>query len=674
MNVNQPTGVGNPAKLLEAARAAVATGDEPGAARLWAQAAPHPEALRALRERAVLLRDHQATQRWGEACAALSPAEQQLSEGLAALLSGRPEQALASFQRAVALDPAAPSARHHLARALFNLGRQQEALALLQPLIAATPDYLEARCSLAHVLRALGLFDEAASQYQAAARAAPGLYPALFNLGVTELLRERPEPALDAFLRCLALRPEEPEAWLNQGLALHMAGRSSAALDSYRRLIELSPDSATGHYYLGSLLNELMRSEEAEIHLLRARELDPEDPDSAAELIGLLEQSNRLTEARALLPAALARAPAHPRLLLEVAKLARRGSDLNAARRALTQIDPQRLLPRDAQMYWFERGLVHDRLGEAEPALTAFAQGQRLAARSPRRRRIDPQALGQRLQRLDGWLDEHGGMLRNGFDEPLPPLPFSLVFLLGLPRSGTTLLDTVLDAQPGIASIEEKPTVETLLEGLPQPWLPHLLQLDAPQIARLRGQYVDLFRRLSGADAPRLVLDKLPLRFLDLPALRWLFPEARLLFVARHPYDVMLSNFMQQYVPTEAFIHFDSLQASARTCAELLRRWRRMSEDFACPHHRLHYESLIESPQATLATLGDWLGLSLDPEIIDPERRLAERARIATNSYQQVAEPLYRRALGRWRRYAGQLAPHLPLLAAEAAWLGYPSE
>jgi hypothetical protein len=153
--------------------------------------------------------------------------------------------------------------------------------------------------------------------------------------------------------------------------------------------------------------------------------------------------------------------------------------------------------------------------------------------------------------------------------------------------------------------------------------------------------------------------------------LRWLFPEAQLLFVARHPYDVMLSNFMQQYVPTEAFIHFDSLESSARTCAQLLQRWRRMGEDFACPHHRLHYETLVEAPEATLEALGQWLGVPIDVASIDPARRLAGRARIATSSYQQVAEPLYRRALGRWQRYAGQLQPYLPLLVDEARWLGY---
>lgn len=667
-----PSAVGEP--LLVAAREAVGAGDEAGARALWEQASALPEAAIRLRERALLARDSAEARRWLAASATASAAEAKVAAGIAEMLAGRTEQALALFQAASLLDPDSPGGRHHRARALFNLGQPEPALQQLQSLLSERPDYLEARCSLAHVLRAQGRFDEAVSQYQAVLRAAPGLYPARFNLGITELLRERPQAALAAFDSCLQAHPEDPEAWLNRGLSLHMAGQAGAALDCYRRLIALRPDSPTGHYYLGSLLNEQLRSGEAEQHLRRARELDPADADSTAELIGLLEQSNRLDEARSLLPSALAAAPGHPRLLIEAAKLSRRAGELEQARRALAQLQPQRLLPRDAQVYWFERGLLHDRLGECEPALAAFSNGHRLAARSPRRAGIDPQAFSHRLQRLDAWLSEHGGMLRRGFDEPLPPLPFRLVFLIGLPRSGTTLLDTVLDAQPGVVSVEEKPSVETLLQTLPQSWPECLLTLQAPQIARLRSQYLDLLLRWCDVDAPRLIVDKLPLRFLDLPVLRWLFPEAQLLFVARHPYDVMLSNFMQQYVPTEAFIHFDSLQSSAHTCAQLLQRWRRMSEDLACPHHRLHYEALVEAPKATLEALGEWLGVPLDAGSIDPARRLAGRARIATNSYQQVAEPLYRRALGRWRRYADQLQPYLPLLADEARWLGYPEQ
>lgn len=653
------------------AQQAVAAGDEALARQLWRSAATEPDCAWRLRERAVLARDAEEARRWLAASATASAAEAKVAAGLAEMLAGHIDAALAQFDAALQLQPGLASAVHHRARALFNLGDQDTPRALLQQLISAAPDYLEARCSLAHVLRAQGRFDEAVSQYQAAVRAAPGLYPAQFNLGVTELLRERPEAALAAFNRCLQLRADDPEAWLNRGLSLHMSGAPADALACYRKVIALCPQSPTGHYYLGSLLNEQLRTQEAEEHLREALRLAPEDADIVAEWIGLMEQSNRLDEARTRLPAALARNPDHPRLLLEAAKLSRRAGQLDQARRALAQIQPPRLLPRDAQVYWFERGQLHDRAGEPDQALVAFANGHRFAARSPRRKLIDRDGFARRLERLHRWLDDNGAMLRRGFDEALPPLPFALVFLVGLPRSGTTLLDTVLSAQRGIASIEEKPTLETLIDSAGGAYLDGLLELDAPELARLRGQYVDIVGRWLDGATPRLLVDKLPLRFLDLPALRWIFPEARILFVARHPCDVMLSNYMQQYVPTEAFIHFDTPDAAAATCAQLIGLWRRMSDEFQTPHHRLHYEAMIAEPEATLGALATWLDSRLDVAMLDPERRLAGRGRIATNSYQQVAEPLYQRASGRWQAYRTQLAGPFSSLADAACWLGY---
>lgn len=449
-----PFALDTPQLAQARAREAVVAGDEDTARSLWQAHGNIPECAIALRERALLARDAEAARAWLEPSAAASASEAEVARGIACMLEGRPQEALAHFDAALALEPDSPTACHHQARALFNLGHREEAVRRLQALAARAPDRVEVRCSLAHALRALGRFDEAASHYRAATRAAPGLYAAWFQLGLTELLRERPEPALAAFDRGSRQGEQDPEWWLNRGLALHMAGRPGAAAECYRRVIAMRPEHAVGHYYLGALLNELLDTEGAERHLRRARELDPDDADAAVELIGLLEQSNRLDEAAALLEGAVQRHPGHARLHLEQARLARRQGRLPAARAALARIAPQGLLPRDAQAYWFERAQLHDRMDEPEAALAALAAGHQLAARSPRRQHIDPGAFGRRIARLAHWLDAHGGMLRAGHPEPLPPLPFELVFLVGLPRSGTTLIDTLLDAQEGVASIE----------------------------------------------------------------------------------------------------------------------------------------------------------------------------------------------------------------------------
>ena len=129
---------------------------------------------------------------------------------------------------------------------------------------------------------------------------------------------------------------------------------------------------------------------------------------------------------------------------------------------------------------------------------------------------------------------------------------------------------------------------------------------------------------------------------------------------------------MQQFAPTEAFIHFDSLDAAANSYLEVMSVWRQMSERLALPVHYVRYEKLIQQPVEELQAIGRQLNIEIDPESIDPAQRLAGRSRIKTNSYQQVAEPIYQRAEGRWLRYRPWLEPHLPKIAQCAEWLGYP--
>jgi hypothetical protein len=144
-----------------------------------------------------------------------------------------------------------------------------------------------------------------------------------------------------------------------------------------------------------------------------------------------------------------------------------------------------------------------------------------------------------------------------------------------------------------------------------------------------------------------------------------------MLFALRHPCDVVLSNVMQQFRPNEAFIHFDSIESAARSYDAVMRIWRQISERLPLRLHYVRYEDLVVEPERELAAALDALGLGANAAVLDPQQRLAERGRIRTNSYQQVSEPLYRRAAGRWERYRPWLEPVLPLLQPHIDWLGY---
>jgi hypothetical protein len=245
---------------------------------------------------------------------------------------------------------------------------------------------------------------------------------------------------------------------------------------------------------------------------------------------------------------------------------------------------------------------------------------------------------------------------------------------VGFPRSGTTLLDTMLDAHPSVASIEELPTLEVVIDelrSLPKGYPAALASVDGPRLADLRSLYREQCRRFLDGRQPDLVLDKLPLRFLHTGLIRRLFPDARLLFALRHPCDVVLSNFMQAYAENEAFIHFDTLADSVAMYVRCMDLWRDIERILQPPVTYVRYEDLVADPEAEAGRVCDWLGIEPVAAMFDASQRMAERAPVRTTSYQQVAEPVYTRAAGRWRHYEKHFQPYLDQLAPFIDRYGY---
>jgi tetratricopeptide (TPR) repeat protein len=629
------------------------------------------------RDAADLLREHLIGERAMPAVQALlggladdGSASARVDQAVRAQLEGRFTDAIEFCQQALRLRSDCAPAHNHWGRARHMLGQTEPALQQFRRAIELDPDYPEAWNNAGHALRALGQPLKACECFEHALQLAPMARTPRLNLGITRYAAEQPEAAYAALQMLIARDPNDAEALTNAGLALHLLGRIDAAFEHYQRALRQHPDDPTTLYYLGVLCSEAGQFEQAQKLLQRALSLQPQDADAWAELAALHETANRLDASGQAVQRGLAANPQHPQLNLQAAKLERRAGRVDVALQRLRRIDPRRLPSRIAQQYHFELGDLLDRAGETDAAYQAFVAGNQLAAQGARRRTIDPEAFVRDLRAMRHWAAQ--GHWRQ------PPAAEDddgrdLCFLIGFPRSGTTLLDTMLDAHPGVASVEEKPTLEaaiaharTLLAGFPD----GLETLDPGQRQALRATYRRALAEHLPAANGRRVLDKLPMRTVDAALIHWLFPAARLLFAKRHPCDVVLSNFMQQYAANQAFVHFDSLAESVHSYDEVLSLWREIE-----PHCRpwlcyVSYESLVADPAAELARVCAFLDLPWNEEMLDPARR-GERGAIRTNSYHQVVEPLYQRALARWERYRTYFAPYADTLRPHAEFLGY---
>jgi hypothetical protein len=242
-------------------------------------------------------------------------------------------------------------------------------------------------------------------------------------------------------------------------------------------------------------------------------------------------------------------------------------------------------------------------------------------------------------------------------------------FLFGFPRSGTTLLDTMLAGHPDALVLEERPILHAVAEALGSP--DRLAGLGSEQLDRLRSLYFDRLDRESEDSEGRLVVDKLPLGIVDAALAHRIFPDARFVFVERHPCDVVLSCFMTRFDPKGGMANMLSLADSASLYDLVMSHWLRCRQVFPLEVHTIRYERMIEDPQAELRPLAAFLGLDWNDDLLDHRRSARERAYIATPSYAQVTEPLYTRARGRWERYRAQMEPVLPILAPWCELMGY---
>ena len=248
--------------------------------------------------------------------------------------------------------------------------------------------------------------------------------------------------------------------------------------------------------------------------------------------------------------------------------------------------------------------------------------------------------------------------------------PRDPIFLIGFPRSGTTLLDTMLMGIPALSVMEERPMIALTARKLDQSELP---QLKAAELGKLREEYFAIARK-HGWDDTKWLVDKQPLNMTHAPLIHRLFPQAKFILAERHPYDVVFSCFMANFQLNFAMRSFTDLEEAARTYDAVFTAWETSTTLLNIPFRTVRYERLVVNPGAELRPLIDWLGLDWSDELVDHTGTAQARGRVRTASYSQIGEPLYMRARYRWKRYAEQLAPMFPILKPWVERLGYETE
>jgi tetratricopeptide (TPR) repeat protein len=616
--------------------------------------------------------------------------------GLIHLRAGRLEAALASFDEAIRLRPGLTTARINRGEALGLIGRWDEAAASYREVLEPEPENAWVHAYLGYALVECGdvdRLDEAAAHCQRALELAPGLAQAHTNLGAVWVAMGRVDDALAAFRRAVAIDPSLAMPWNNIGRAEQQLGRFDAALAAYHEALARAPRSARFHANLAGLLAEQHRDAEAVARYRLALECEPGHAESLCGLGQSLLVLGRRDEACAALEKATRLRPRLPAPRLTLARIHAEDGDFeqsNAVARSVLVEFPrsadaylqlatnQRERLQDDDLEAMIALLEHPYYGDCAVASLAFGVAGVLDGRgryeeaaryfelsnarqarhwSSRGERFDPDRESRVVDdRIASFTPEFFRSIHGRGSPSRRPL-----FIVGMPRSGTTLTEQVLASHPSVFGAGELEDIMTMVRGLIPPdggpieLLRTLRSLDDASSRDLAERHVDRLAELGpGAEH---VVDKMPSNLMHLGFIAALWPEARIIVCRRDPRDVALSCWTTYF---GAIRWANDLTAIARQIIDhdrLIAHWKAV---LPIPLIEVVYEEFVADFEAQARRLVESVGLEWHPACLD-FHTLGRPIRTA--SLRQVRRPIYSRSVGRWRHYEAALAPLLDVFA-----------
>jgi tetratricopeptide (TPR) repeat protein len=515
-------------------------------------------------------------------------------------------------------------------------GDAARAEAIAREIFLVAPNEPNARQVLGLASLRAGRAAEAVAHLRAADAAAPNQAPILNSLGVALRQTGDLDGARHAYARAGALGLAD--AWRNLGGLERGENRIDAAMAAFEKALALQP-SASAHANLAQLHEMRHQLDRAREHADAAVRLDPKNEMAKLALGQVLLRERDWSGVEALL-AALAK-------------------DVNAT-------------PTNRAIAIGMIGEALDRMGRADEAFAAFTASNTLL------RQLHAGALHatgspfhpDTVQRLIRFLEQEDA---SAWSYPIALAQPAPVFLVGFPRSGTTLLDQILSSHPSIVCLEEKeilaPIVADLLD---EKRLRAWAALPDAAIHELRRRYWEsAMAALASPLDERVLVDKLPLNLVLLPAIARIFPDAKVIIALRDPRDAVLSAHQQRFGMNPAMAQLLELESAARYYDAAMTLLERCREKLTLRLHQVRYEDVVADLETAARGLAAFVDAPFEPAMLD-FGATARRRDIATPSARQVIQPLYSRSVGRWRAYAAHLAPVLPILAPWAARFGYP--
>jgi Tfp pilus assembly protein PilF len=565
--------------------------------------------------------------------------------------------AVESFRRALKFKPDFAEAHYNLGVALQGLGQFDAAAESYRRTLNIQPDLLQAHINLGSTCMALGRLDEAVACLTRVLEIKPDFAGAHYNLGMVLQALGRPDEAVASLRQALKLNPVYPEAHVNLGVILQEFGQLEEAEVCFHRALEIRPDYAEAHNNLGALQLHREQLDQAESSLRRAIALKPDYAEAYTNLGGLLMVQGEIDDAEQTLGKAIELDPGNASLLSKALFYFRYKQDDPRFSRFGAIYARRESLPLGERIKLnFAMGKAMEDVGQYDESFCAYEEGNRLHyAQRP----FDEAGADQNLEATCSFFNSALFEAFAAGASSLPSVPDERipVFIVGMPRSGSTLIEQVLASHPAIFGAGELSALdsvvreaESLLRAAPEP------TASLTALRELGQEYLERIWALSPGS--RLITNKMPGNYHYLGLIYLMLPNAKIIHPMRNPMDVSFSCFTQNFFAGHEYTY--DLKAMGRQYlryVELMRHWHGVLPAGWILDSR--YEDMVAEPERETRHMLDFLGLPWNAACLNFHEH--KRA-VHTASIAQVRKPIYSGSVARWKRYEDHLAPLLEIL------------
>lgn len=519
------------------------------------------------------------------------------------------EMSVTAYEHVVAIHKNDVDAWNNLGNARVGAGDQQGGIQALRKAMNLDLAVAPIRLNLAGALIDAGLFDE----------------------------------ALETLERCASDFREDTTSLIEMAMLFHQLDRPREALAAMVRAVDRKPNDADLMVRLGEqqMINSFV--EEAQKAFQRAILLVPTHGSARLQLGLLLEQTNQLDSLRDLTKNSVEVDTDFGIVNFLLALICRREQRFEEGLQLLKSVQPEIEPVKREQLI----GEFYDRLGKSDAAFAAFSQVNLLLS-------LDPsQPLARAASYLNRVKSDASRIDQEWYNSWLPFSNVSgrsdPVFLVGFPRSGTTLLDTILMGHHNIQILEERPALRHVIDRIGD--IDLLPELKCAEIEQLRRYYFSEVEKYISIKQYTTLIDKFPLYLNKIPYILRLFPDAKFLLAIRHSYDVALSCFITSFRLNNAMSNFLEITSIIDTYKATFEYWEKCRSIMPMNVHIVYYEDVVSNCQFEYEKILPFIELEQNEIKIDHQKYAWERGAIPTASYSQVLEPIYTRGTGRWQRY-----------------------